>query len=821
MPQQVRNYLENIVGAWDLDSKTLKARVVFAWDPGKTFIIGNAQGQMGDRPFSDAAFWHWDGVSENGIIISWVAPDIHSTTRCKIMSKTLLEGKERGTQFGKRLTSNFHATLRGPDRFAFIVTQATVGGERQPDWTGVFTRIKGTCDEQELINRQHEWSRATVKRDGTSLERLLADEYVLTTSEGTFLSKAQMISELQSDDFGITSMAIDNCKVQIYGSTAVVKGRVRWADGSDKNGQNLFTETWLKRDGRWQCIATHESEMAQPGLALQKLEGFVGDWTYQGEQVDPGVDIALPFAEDGTYSGKFTARFVLDGAFLETKWQDMEGPSGKMSGMYMTGYDANTKTYTQNARISDGTTSVRTATLDGRIWTSHSTMTTPKGEKVLVKEVVKYARDWGSYTSTVQLSVDNGKTWKHWWKERGKKGAASDTLEEMNKDVVRRVMVEIPIDDWEAVRELHAPDFVYHGPDPSKTMTREELGQEIKMFHAAFPDLSRTIEDMVAVGDKVVVRLSFRGTHQGEYQGIPATGKKTLSEGVVILRMADGKIAEAWEQYDELSFRQQLVSGSSATDRQELIRLDNVWFDAMRRGDAAPIERMLANDFTLIAPDPDGTILTRSDYLEFIESGDLQLTSIAIDSLDVQIYGNTAVLTATLTSKGRVNNNDIGGQYRGTTTWIKRDGRWQCVAAHDTKLAQEDETERNKATLRRIFEEVINNPNWDAYEDIYHKDFVFHGPNGRDVKGIRQFWNDIKFVRSIFPDYRETEVETVAQGDFVASRWISTGTHKKNGKKFEMSNMTLHRFEDGKVSDVWFFCDRDTQKKQLGLEKIF
>ena len=48
-------------------------------------------------------------------------------------------------------------------------------------------------------------------------------------------------------------------------------------------------------------------------------------------------------------------------------------------------------------------------------------MTTPKGAKVPVKTVVDYAPDWSSYTSTVELSVDKGKTWKHWWKEKGKK----------------------------------------------------------------------------------------------------------------------------------------------------------------------------------------------------------------------------------------------------------------------------------------------------------------------------------------------------------------------------------------------------------------
>lgn len=135
---------------------------------------------------------------------------------------------------------------------------------------------------------------------------------------------------------------------------------------------------------------------------------------------------------------------------------------------------------------------------------------------------------------------------------------AGDPGKTFNKSLVRRAMAEIPVADWPAQEALHSPDFIYHGPDGTTTMTREELGKEMLKLLAAFPDFSRTIEDMVAEGDKVVVRLNVRGTHRGEFQGIPATGKRVSSQVMVILRIADGKIAEAWEQYDGLSFMQQL-----------------------------------------------------------------------------------------------------------------------------------------------------------------------------------------------------------------------------------------------------------------------
>jgi hypothetical protein len=162
------------------------------------------------------------------------------------------------------------------------------------------------------------------------------------------------------------------------------------------------------------------SSMSKASPALKKLEVFVGDWTYEGEQFDPQVD-GLPFEGSGEFHGESATRFVLGGLFLESKWQDKEGPSGQMSGFNITGYDTKTKNYTVNGYISDGSRTVRTASFDGRIWTSHSTMTTKKGEKILLKSQERYSSDWSGYTSTTELSVDDGKTWKLWYTEKGKK----------------------------------------------------------------------------------------------------------------------------------------------------------------------------------------------------------------------------------------------------------------------------------------------------------------------------------------------------------------------------------------------------------------
>jgi predicted ester cyclase len=77
-------------------------------------------------------------------------------------------------------------------------------------------------------------------------------------------------------------------------------------------------------------------------------------------------------------------------------------------------------------------------------------------------------------------------------------------------------------------------------------------------FAAAFPDGHVTTEDLVAEGDKVVERFSFRGTNIGPFLGAPATGKQVITTGVAIFRIANGKIVEHWGENDALGVMQQL-----------------------------------------------------------------------------------------------------------------------------------------------------------------------------------------------------------------------------------------------------------------------
>ena len=127
-----------------------------------------------------------------------------------------------------------------------------------------------------------------------------------------------------------------------------------------------------------------------------------------------------------------------------------------------------------------------------------------------------------------------------------------------NKAIVRRIIEDFNKGELDSVVELSAPDFVYHGAPPGVPPTREGWKQLLAMFRAGFPDIHFDIEHLIAEGDLAMVRFTGHGTHQGEIMGIPATGREVAFSGVVILRFANGKMVERWEEFDMMGMMMQL-----------------------------------------------------------------------------------------------------------------------------------------------------------------------------------------------------------------------------------------------------------------------
>ncbi len=132
---------------------------------------------------------------------------------------------------------------------------------------------------------------------------------------------------------------------------------------------------------------------------------------------------------------------------------------------------------------------------------------------------------------------------------------------EENKAIVRRFFEEVLNEGkLTVVDEIFSSDFggdglVSHGPRSGL----ENAKRAAMAFRSAFPDIHFTVKEMIAEGDRVVVRVVFNGTHRGEFMGIPATGKSVVVGGVELARLTDGKIVEeGWHFMDELGLLRQL-----------------------------------------------------------------------------------------------------------------------------------------------------------------------------------------------------------------------------------------------------------------------
>jgi predicted ester cyclase len=130
---------------------------------------------------------------------------------------------------------------------------------------------------------------------------------------------------------------------------------------------------------------------------------------------------------------------------------------------------------------------------------------------------------------------------------------------EENKALVRRLYEEVfNRGNLSTVDEPLAANYIDHTALPGTSPGPEGLKQFTSMFHAAFPDLHFTIEDLIAEGDTVVVRQTYRGTHKGDLMGITPTGKQVTITSIDIGRFADGKLVEHWGATDSLGLLQQL-----------------------------------------------------------------------------------------------------------------------------------------------------------------------------------------------------------------------------------------------------------------------
>lgn len=130
---------------------------------------------------------------------------------------------------------------------------------------------------------------------------------------------------------------------------------------------------------------------------------------------------------------------------------------------------------------------------------------------------------------------------------------------EQNKTVVRRFSEELISKGNMAVAdELIAENYVNHNPIPGQMPGREGFKRSVAGLRTAFPDLHEAVEEMIAEGDRVVVRATRHATHRGAFMGVAPTGKHVTIPTMYILRVANGQITDAWLNWDMLGLMQQL-----------------------------------------------------------------------------------------------------------------------------------------------------------------------------------------------------------------------------------------------------------------------
>lgn len=129
---------------------------------------------------------------------------------------------------------------------------------------------------------------------------------------------------------------------------------------------------------------------------------------------------------------------------------------------------------------------------------------------------------------------------------------------EQYKVIARRYFTACQSNDRSALSEVLSSELVAYHPGLPGPLNRDELLRTIAAFSEAFSEQEYTIEDQAVEGDTVATRVTWRATHSGPFQGVPASGKRIAVGGIAISRIKNGQIAQRWLQMDQMGMLKQL-----------------------------------------------------------------------------------------------------------------------------------------------------------------------------------------------------------------------------------------------------------------------
>ena len=128
------------------------------------------------------------------------------------------------------------------------------------------------------------------------------------------------------------------------------------------------------------------------------------------------------------------------------------------------------------------------------------------------------------------------------------------------------------------------------------------------------------------------------------------------------------------------------VAAQTANVAQTLLQLERDWEQANVKNDPAALERILAPEF--VSTDSDGRLTTRAEGFARRKSGAVKFTTFTQDDYKVQVIGDTAIVTGRSTIKGIRDGKELSGQERWTDVFVRRNGRWQAVTTHSSRIAR-------------------------------------------------------------------------------------------------------------------------------------
>jgi steroid delta-isomerase-like uncharacterized protein len=129
---------------------------------------------------------------------------------------------------------------------------------------------------------------------------------------------------------------------------------------------------------------------------------------------------------------------------------------------------------------------------------------------------------------------------------------------ELNKAIARSYFEAYSTRDIDAVMKFIGSDYVLHPGGSGESMNSDERKRDEMVFFKAFSNVQAVVEDQIAENDKVANRITMYCTHTGEYQGVPATGKRIAITYIDITLFKAGKIVEEWVEYDTMNILQQI-----------------------------------------------------------------------------------------------------------------------------------------------------------------------------------------------------------------------------------------------------------------------